>query len=93
MSTMDVERYQEAERNAAREEGVRGFRVHAVLTGLVLAALIVLNVTVADEFPWAIFPVVGMSIGLWAHWFFGVAHSDELMRRHQQEIERRIPKS
>jgi 2TM domain-containing protein len=93
MSTMNLERYQQAEREAALEEGVRGFRVHSVLTGVVLAVLIVLNATVADEFPWAIFPVVGMSIGLWAHWFFGVAHSDELMRRRQQEIERRIPKS
>ena len=89
MSTMNLERYQKAEREAAHEEGIRGLRVHAVVTVLVLVALILINATVADEFPWAIFPIVGMSFGVWIHWYFGVAHSDELMRQHQQEVERR----
>jgi hypothetical protein len=89
MSTINLEEYQRAEREAAHEEGVRGLRVHAVVTVLVLATLILINVTVADEFPWAIFPVVGMSVGVWIHWYFGVAHSDELMRQHQRQVERR----
>lgn len=89
MSTMNLETYQQAERAAARAEGRRGFRVHAIVTVVVLAALVVINATVADEFPWAIFPGVGMTVGLWAHWYFGVAHADELLHRHQQEVERR----
>lgn len=43
---------------------------------------------VADEFPWAIFPVVGMGIGLFAHWYFGVAHVEATVRSHQHDIER-----
>ena len=88
MSSIGLRAYQETERAAARQEGRRGFKIHAVVTALVLAVLVVVNITVASEFPWVIFPAVGMSIGLVAHWY-GMTHSDELTRRHQEDIERR----
>ena len=88
MSSVGLRSYQEAERAVAREEGQRGLKIHAIVTVLVWAALGVVNLTVADEFPWVIFPVIGMGIGLAAHWY-GVTHSDQVTRRHQHEIERR----
>ena len=89
MTNLKLAEYQQAERLAAQEEGRRGLTVHAVITAFVCAGLIVLNVTVASEFPWSIFPVIGMSIGLAAHWYFGVRHGDEALRRHQEDVEHR----
>jgi hypothetical protein len=87
MANLTLSAYQEAELAIANEEGRRGFNVHALITAVVCVGLVVLNLTVADEFPWSIFPVVGMSIGLFMHWHFGVAGAAELTRRHQTEIE------
>ena len=36
--------------NASRQ---RGFTIHAIVYGLVTTGLIILNLTVATEFPWA----------------------------------------
>jgi hypothetical protein len=30
-----------------------------------------------------------MGIGLFAHWYFGIARSDDVVRHHQREIEQR----
>ena len=60
MRQLTLAEYQEAERNVALEEGRRGLTIHAVITVLVAIGLIVLNITVATEFPWSIFPVIGM---------------------------------
>ena len=50
---------------------------------------LILNVTVASQFPWSIFAVAGIGIDLFMHWYFGVVHRDEFMCRHQQDIEHR----
>jgi hypothetical protein len=89
MSNLTLSAYQEAEAKAAHEEAGRGFTVHLVVTLLVWVGLIAVNVFVASEFPWSVFPIVGMSIGLLAHWYFGVLHGDRSVREHQREIERR----
>lgn len=34
-------------------------------------------------------PVIGMSIGLYVHWYFGVVNVDAAVREHQQQIERK----
>ena len=83
-----LETYRQAERSMAAREAMTGLRVHAAITAVVCVGLVLLNVLVASEFPWAIFPVLGMSIGLAAHWWFGVRHLDETMTRHQDEVER-----
>lgn len=87
MRQLTLAEYQEAERDVALEEGRRGLTVHSVITILVAIGLIVLNITVATEFPWSIFPVLGMTIGLTAHWYFGIRLGDETMRHHQEDIE------
>jgi hypothetical protein len=87
MPNLTLEAYQQAERAVAQEERRRGFTIHAVITTIVCVGLIALNVFVASEFPWAIFPVVGMSIGLYMHWHFGVVNAEATVRQHQQSIE------
>jgi hypothetical protein len=89
MSNPSLQAYQQAELSAAREDARRGFIVHLLVTVLVSAALVVVNVLVAPEFPWSIFPIVGMSVGVYAHWHFGVAHVDDTVHQHQEEMERR----
>ena len=63
-------------------------RVAGAVTVVVCLGLVLVNIFVASEFPWAVFPALGMSIGVWFHWYFGVRHGDEFMRRHQEDIER-----
>ena len=63
--------------------------LHAAITVLVCAAVIVINVVAAPEFPWSVFPVVGMVLGLFLHWWFGYRHVEEMIQRHQADIERR----
>src|SRR4051794_22558520 len=60
--------YEQAEQLIAHEESRIGLIVHSIITVLVSALLILINVFVADEFPWSAFAVVGMTIGLAAHW-------------------------
>ena len=89
LNDVSLEQYQRTEREAAAGEARTGFVAHAVITALVMVGLVVLNVTVADEFPWSIFPVVGMGIGLLAHWWFGYRQVEKTVRQHQFEVERR----
>ena len=87
MVGVTLEQYKVQERQLASRDAERGFRIHALVSAVVVAGLVALNVFVASEFPWSVFPALGMSIGLWFHWFFGVRHGDEFMQRHQHEIE------
>ena len=77
MAKPTLEAYKEAEVTAAREQSRRGFMIHLYITLVVWAVLIAVNVFIASEFPWAIFPITGMTIGLLAHWYFGVVHAVE----------------
>lgn len=88
MDTVSLEMYKAGERRMTAREARRGFHIHAIVTLLVVVVLTVVNAFVASEFPWAVFPAVGMSIGLWFHWFFGVYRGEALMLRHQEEVER-----
>ena len=88
MSNLTLELYEEEERRLAVASARRGLVPHTVVTVLASLGLAVLNIFVASEFPWSVFPFVGMSIGVWFHWFFGVHRGAEFMRRHQDEVER-----
>lgn len=90
MSDVMLERYQRRERSMAARESQRGLRIHALVTALVVLALVMINVFVASEFPWSVFPAVGMSIGVWFHWYFGVRHGDTVLQQHQQQVQRGI---
>jgi hypothetical protein len=54
------------------QEKMKGFRIHAAVTVFVLAILIVVNLLVVPEFLWFLFPLLGMSVGLAVHYYFGV---------------------
>ena len=86
--TVSLGSYRLAERRMAEREAMTGLRIHGAITAVVCVGLILLNVFVASEFPWAIFPVLGMAIGVAVHWYFGVRHGDEAMTRHQDAVER-----
>ena len=51
--------------------------------------MIVINVVAAPEFPWSVFPVVGMALGLFLQGWFGYRHLEEMIQRHQMDIQRR----
>lgn len=63
--------------------------MHGVITVLVSVLLIVINISLADEFPWSAFAVGGMTIGLAAHWWLGYCHLDTELATRQQKIEDR----
>lgn len=87
MTTLNMPEYQEAERALAHEEGRRGFIIHTVITLIVWAIVIPINVFLADEFPWSAFVVAGMSIGLAIHYVFGVRLADRSLGTHQRAVE------
>jgi hypothetical protein len=89
MTPVTLEDYEQAERDLAHEEARTGITVHALVTLLVSAILVVVNLTVAREFPWSAFAVGGMLVGLVAHWRFGFQKLDEQLLRQQHRIESR----
>jgi hypothetical protein len=91
MSTANItlHEYETAQRTMAHESATTGLAVHAVITLLVSAGLIIINFTLAPEFPWSAFAVGGMLIGLLAHWWFGYVKLDDQLTRQQQETEAR----
>jgi len=84
---VSLETYRLAERRLAARESLFGLRAHAAITVVVCIGLVLLNVFVASEFPWAVFPVLGMAIGVGVHWYFGVRHGDENVLKHQRDVE------
>jgi hypothetical protein len=54
------------------KEEMKGFKIHAAVTVFVLALLIGINLLVVPEFLWFLFPLLGMTIGLAVHYYFGV---------------------
>jgi len=89
MSQVTLEQYKAEERLLASREGGRGLMIHAMITVVIVVALAVVNVFVASEFPWSVFPAIGMGLGVWFHWYFGVHRGEELVIRHQNEVERK----
>jgi hypothetical protein len=72
-------------REFAQREAQSGLRVHAVVTVLLWALVIALNVTVASGFPWSVFVILGSGIGLFFHWL-GAHRATEDTRRRQETI-------
>jgi type III secretory pathway component EscV len=80
-----VEEYQQAERAVTQQAARTGLRIHAVVTVLVWAGVILLNVFVASGFPWSIFVILGTGLGVFFHWY-GNRRTDEDTRRRQQNV-------
>jgi hypothetical protein len=91
MSTAGItlQRYEQAERELAHDEARIGLTVHGIITALVSAGLVAVNLTVASEFPWSAFAVVGMVIGFVAHWWFGFQKLEDQLTAQQHRIEAR----
>jgi len=83
---LSLEEYKRGELELAIQESRRGLLVHTSITVIVIAALIVINVLLAPEFPWSVFPAIGMSIGVAFH-YFGIRHVTRDVHRHQSDIE------
>ena len=84
-----LEDYKAADQQLEREQARRGFTIHAIVYALVMTGLIILNLTVATEFPWAVFPLVCWGIGLTAHYLFGLRWADKTITDRQTRIEQR----
>jgi hypothetical protein len=93
MQEITVADYKRADRQLEREEARRGFTIHAIVYALVMTGLIILNLTVATEFPWAVFPLVGWGIGLTMHYLFGLRWVDKTIGDRQARIEQRAAAS
>jgi 2TM domain len=89
MREITLEDYKRADRDLEREQARRGFTIHAIVYGLVMTGLVILNLTVATEFPWAVFPLIGWGIGLTAHYLFGLRWADKAITDRQTRIEQR----
>ena len=91
MSTAHItlQDYETAQRAMAHESATTGVVVHGIITLLVSAGLIIINITLAPEFPWSAFAVGGMLIGLVAHWWFGYVKLDDQLAKQQLETEAR----
>jgi hypothetical protein len=68
MTTLTLEAYERAERELKMHEARAGMVWHAVATVLVWAVVIPINIFLATGFPWSLFVVGGMGIGLFFHW-------------------------
>ena len=86
---LSLTEYEEAERRLSTDDAKRGFVIHAWVTVIVVATLVVINVTVASEFPWSIFPAVGMSVGLFFHYMFGVRGVEQTIQDRRDRIKDR----
>ena len=93
MREITLEDYKRADRELEREAARRGFTIHAIAYGLVMTGLIILNLTLATEFPWAVFPLIGWGIGLTLHYLFGLRWVNKAITDRQTRIEQRAAAS
>jgi hypothetical protein len=88
---LTVEQYREAEFGYTLEESKRGFKVHAIVFGVVMTGLIALNaclIAFTDaDFPWAIFPLVGWGVGLAFHYVYGYRRAAQAARTRLHRVE------
>ena len=87
MREITLEDYKRADRQLEREGARRGFIIHAIVYAVVMIGLIILNLTVATEFPWAVFPLVCWGFGLTMHYLFGVRWVGKVITDRQAKVE------
>jgi hypothetical protein len=51
------------------KEARKGFKVHVGVIVAVSGLLVTINMLTVPQFPWFVFPLCGMSIGVIAHYF------------------------
>jgi hypothetical protein len=82
MTELTLEAYERAERELKMRDARVGLTWHAVVTVLVWAVIIPINIFLAGSFPWSLFVIGGMAIGLFFHWF-GYRHTEGDIRKQQ----------
>jgi hypothetical protein len=50
------------------KEAAKGFKIHLGVTVAVSSLLVTINMLTVPQFPWFVFPTVGMSIGVIIHY-------------------------
>jgi hypothetical protein len=92
---VSLDQYKLAERAFAHERARFGLLVHATITILLSALLIVINFALgddtvpADQVPWSVFALGGMGLGLAAHWWFGYLYLEVDLRKQQEQAQAR----
>lgn len=83
--------YEEAEREFMQTEERKGFRLHVIAYALVNLMLFGINMALVywteADFIWFAFPLAGWTVGLAAHYFFGVRQMETHVSDWQQRIE------
>ncbi len=87
MPEITLEDYKRADRQLGRQEVRRGFMIDAILYAVVMTGLIILNLTVANETLWAVFPMVGWGIGLTLQYLLGLRWVTRSIIDRQTRIE------
>jgi hypothetical protein len=87
MENMTVEEYRKRSREYEMSEARKGLLVHAAITAVVSIVLAAVNLAFVPQFIWFIFPVVGMSIGMAAHYVFGVRMASRFIEDRERRIE------
>jgi hypothetical protein len=87
MANMNVEEYQKRSREYEMSEARKGLMAHAAVITVVSAILAVVNLSFVPEVIWFVFPVVGMSIGVVAHYIFGVRLAPRFIDDRERRIE------
>jgi hypothetical protein len=86
MTELTLEAYERAERDLKMHDARVGMIWHAVVTVLVWAVIIPINIFLASGFPWSLFVIGGMAIGLFFHWF-GYRHTEQDIHKQQASVE------
>ena len=57
-----------------RVEKIKGFYIHIIVTVLIIPVLIFINLKFVPSYYWFYYPIIGMLIGVFFHWFgiFGI---------------------
>jgi hypothetical protein len=87
MSEISLEKYKEAYRNITMQKAKRGFKIHAIIYGIVNAGLITLNMLTLPQMPWFIYPLIGWGIGLASNYYFGVRKYPQRLENDEMEAE------
>ncbi len=87
MENMTADEYRSRAREYELNEAKKGLIIHSAVTVVASVILAAVNLTFVPQFPWFIFPVLGMSIGVAVHYLFGVRLAPVFMDEKERRIE------
>jgi len=85
--TMSVEEYKARMRTVERMEAKGGLKAHAAVVAAVNTVLFAVNMLFVPEFLWFIFPLIGTTAGLVAHYFGSTVLLDRELERKERAVE------